>query len=895
METQVDFIAPLQKDIASFATVLIELAPEEFKPLIEKASRNELDFKTTLHLVQSLPLQTVIKGARLFHEYLVLAEVSERHLRICRWRGYKKGKNDVVFKHTMKDAIDSLLSQKVDKSKIYDLLKDQKVSLTITSHPTQASRRTMLSKYATIADLLFKRDTMSLTPFEKKHLQLEINKQVQCAWGSNTIRRNKPSVEDEARYGLHVVESTLWDALVEYMNEIDYTLSTYDLPALPHNKSLFDFQSWISGDRDGNPNATHTVTKSVLHLCKWRASHLYYIDIDALLFDLSLVECSEELKAYIKDNPTKLTTQTLHLAFPKGIIPSDEPYRIILSHLRDELKQTELYYADCVMGVHTEPPTSLISSITQITQPLEAIYASLIKTNQPLIAKQVSQILRKCDAFGINLHKLDIRQESTRHSDCMNAITEYLQDHKDNKFYNDWTEEEKVDWLLQQLKSKRPLIPHTWPTTGESTDDIKEVMDTFKMISFESSECFGAYVISMATSTSDVLEVALLQHHVGIKMHIVPLFETRKDLEQSHFVMEALLQQPSIYDYLLFNDNRIEVMLGYSDSAKDAGRLTSAWELFKAQERLVTVTNKYKVNFTAFHGRGGSVARGGGSQHDAIKSQPYKSVNGKLRVTIQGEIIDNHFGTKMTACQSLERYGSAVLLHHTLPSLVKDEWRQLMEQLSQSSCTHYRNIVHKDPDFVKYLQEATPFHEIAQMNIGSRPSKRKKEFTIESLRAIPWVFSFTQSRLQLPVWLGIGVALKEAIDKGQLPLLKEMHKEFLFFKTLLDLVQMVLAKASEPISELYDTLSTYDYGKKFRDELRLCTSTILEISEQKVVLEKEVVTKRMIDSRLGFVDPLNAMQVGLLKRIRSGDQDEMVKDALVITIQGIASGMGNTG
>eukprot|EP00835_Amoeboradix_gromovi_P003432 NODE_226_length_13883_cov_0.528729.p6 type:complete len:306 gc:universal NODE_226_length_13883_cov_0.528729:4951-4034(-) len=295
----------------------------------------------------------------------------------------------------------------------------------------------------------------------------------------------------------------------------------------------------------------------------------------------------------------------------------------------------------------------------------------------------------------------------------------------------------------------------------------------------------------------------------------------------------------------------------------------------------------------------GSVARGGGSQYAAILSQPAGSVRGQIRVTIQGEIIDNHFGTKATAEQSLERYGSSVLLHSLRNGEnVKPEWSACLERMSEISCTHFRRIVHKDAQFVDYLQRATPFHEISGLNIGSRPSKRKNAFTIESLRAIPWVFSFTQSRLQLPVWLGIAPALQSEIDAGNFELLREMHQNWPFFKTTIDLIQMVLSKASFPISELYDTLAPdhLEYGIKFRSEMKNCTDLILKVADQKILLEKELVTKRMIDSRLGFVDPLNVMQVGLLKKLRqSVDIDVATNDAMIITIQGIASGMGNTG
>ena len=659
MEESIDFISPLNEEISRFATILEKLAPQEFQHLIKAAGKNELKFEETLNVLQSLPIDQVVKGARLFQEYLVLAEVAERHLRICRWRGYKRNKNDLVFKHTMKDAVDALLKEGKDKLAIRDMLVKQKVSLTITSHPTQASRRTMLEKYGEIAKLLLKRDTSILTPYEKREIQNGIEREIISAWHSNTVRRNKPTVEDEARYGLDVVENILWDALPGYMNELDDVLVQNGVDKLPLDKSIFEFGSWTGGDRDGNPFATAQVTKRILFLSKWRAAHKFYEEIDKLLFELSLTDSSPEFKQYITDLPDfelDASSKSLHLAFPKGVIPEDEPYRIVLSRLRERLKQTELYYADCVMekgNINTiigavmktdsfvpVPPKYIIKTISEIVEPLKAIYTSLVSTNQHVIANgRLKDILRRCSAFGISLVKLDVRQESTRHSDALDAITKYLAESNTN--YNEWTENEKVAWLIKELNSKRPLIPEDWPANDPTvTDDVKEVIYTFRMIAEESeSECFNAYVISMATSASDVLEVAILQKACNVKvlLHVVPLFETRKDLEGSHITLEAVLSLPrNILKYVLYDDNRCEVMLGYSDSAKDAGRLTSAWELQKAQVRLVNVADKFKVNLTQFHGRGGSVARGGGSQYAAILSQPSGSVRGNVRVTIQG-------------------------------------------------------------------------------------------------------------------------------------------------------------------------------------------------------------------------------------------------------------------
>lgn len=422
--------------------------------------------------------------------------------------------------------------------------------------------------------------------------------------------------------------------------------------------------------------------------------------------------------------------------------------------------------------------------------------------------------MRQVSCFGLSLVKLDIRQESERHTDVLDTITNYL----GIGSYRDWSEEQRQDWLLSELRGKRPLFGPDLPTTGE----VKDVLDTFYVLAELPSDCFGAYVISMATAPSDVLAVELLQREclVPKPLRVVPLFEKLADLESAPAALSRLF---SIDWYLNHINGKQEVMIGYSDSGKDAGRLSAAWQMFKAQEDLVKVAKQYGVRLTMFHGRGGTVGRGGGPTHLAILSQPPDTINGSLRVTIQGEVIEQSFGEEHLCFRTLQRFTAATLEHGMHPPIApKPEWRDLMDSMAVAATEEYRSIVFKNPRFVEYFRTATPELEYGRMNIGSRPSKRKPSGGIESLRAIPWIFAWTQTRFHLPVWLGLGAAFKTALEAKpeNMNTLARMYDQWPFFRVTIDLVEMVFAKGDPRIAQLYDTLLVKEELRPFGEELR---------------------------------------------------------------------------
>jgi len=461
--------------------------------------------------------------------------------------------------------------------------------------------------------------------------------------------------------------------------------------------------------------------------------------------------------------------------------------------------------------------------------------------------------------------------------------------------YREWDEEKRQSFLLEQLTSKRPLLPTDWIPGN----DAKEVLDTCKIIASQPEETLSHYVISMAKQPSDVLAVALLLKESGVKwkMPVVPLFETLDDLDRAPTVMNALWQMPWYQEYAGATQT---VMIGYSDSAKDAGKFAATWAQYKAQEKLVNLADQYDVQLVLFHGRGGTVGRGGGPVEKAMASQPPGSVKGRIRVTEQGEMIRYKFGQPRVAFRSLSNYVAATLTATVNPAPPpKDEWRDLCENMAQSGLEGYRSIVRGHEHFVEYFRSLTPEQELNKLALGSRPAKRKATGGVESLRAIPWVFAWTQVRLNLPGWLGTHQALDYA-EQNAPELLEDMLQNWPFFSSFIDLLEMVLGKADSAICANYEQQLVEphlrDLGKQLRDDLKKLSGQINALKKQEVLLEKTPVLQQTLSVRKPYIDPLNYLQAELLKRERkSGEISPELEQALKVTMAGIAAGMRNTG
>lgn len=589
--------------------------------------------------------------------------------------------------------------------------------------------------------------------------------------------------------------------------------------------------------------------------------------------------------------------------------PTMAPYRIVLGHVKDTLVKTRKRLELLLEDLPCEyDPWDYYETSDQLLEPLLLCYESLQSCGSGVLADgRLADLIRRVVTFGMNLMKLDLRQEAGRHSDTLDAITKYL----DMGTYSEWDEEKRLVFLTRELKGKRPLVP----PTIEVPPDVKEVLDTFRVAAELGSDSLGAYVISMASNASDVLAVELLQKDArlavsgelgrpcpGGTLRVVPLFETVKDLREAGSAIRKLLSIDWYLEHIIKNHNgHQEVMVGYSDSGKDAGRFTAAWELYKAQEDVVAACNEYGIKVTLFHGRGGSVGRGGGPTYLAIQSQPPGSVMGTLRSTEQGEMVQAKFGLPQTAVRQLEIYTTAVLLATLRPPLPPREqkWRNLMEEISKISCDSYRSTVYENPEFLAYFHEATPQAELGFLNIGSRPTRRKSSGGIGQLRAIPWVFAWTQTRFVLPAWLGVGAGLKGVCEKGHTEEIKAMYKEWPFFQCTIDLIEMVLGKADINIAKRYDEVLVSDSRLQIGDELRrelLATEKyVLVVTGHEKLSENNRSLQRLIESRLPYLNPINMLQVEILKRLRRDDDNHKLRDALLITINGIAAGMRNTG
>lgn len=829
-------------------------------------------------LLKGLKDDEVVSVARAFNQFLNLANIAEQY------HGVRRNRED---SEEGVERFDELFSRLKHAGKtredMSELLERMNIEYVLTAHPTEVTRRTLIMKYDAIAECLAKRDREDLTELESKQIRDQLSQYVCEAWHTNEIRQDRPTAVDEARWGFAVIENSLWQALPEFLRELDSALvDNFDMH-LPINTSPIRIASWMGGDRDGNPNVTATLTQEVLALSRWMAADLYLRDVGQLLNSLSMWECSDELlKAAEKYRTEQYRNR-------------DEPYRLILTNLRHRLQTTRDWAAKAARGELADP-ADVIFDNADLIEPLMLCFRSLEETGLHNVARgRLLDTIRRAQCFGMELVKLDIRQDSERHQDVFSELTQYL----GLGDFADWSEEEKQTFLLKELANKRPLIPFDW----DCSEEVREVLDTCKVVARQPASALGSYVISMASSPSDVLSVILLLKEAGIKhnMRVVPLFETLDDLSGAAEAIEALLSVSWYAEYCLGHQ---EVMIGYSDSAKDAGQMAAAWAQYRAQESLVEVADRHGVKLTLFHGRGGTVGRGGGPANRAILSQPPGSVNGSFRITEQGEMIRFKFGLPAVARQSFKVYLNAVIEASMLPPpKPKESWRGMMDQLTQTSLASYRKVVRETEGFVDYFRAATPEPELGKLALGSRPARRKTGGGVESLRAIPWIFAWTQMRLMLPAWLGSDEALAQALDSNKSALLTEMLEEWPFFRTHIDMLEMVVAKGDYRIARYYDQILAPEalkpLGRTLRHRLRDVGVLVNRVKDQPALLSSAPVVSRSMRVRAPYTNPLHYLQAELLRRERdpvlSGEEGELVEKALKVTMAGIAAGIRNTG
>lgn len=850
---------------------------EEVRALAKQGrAGSDADFARLTERLAGMPIDSALPVARAFAHFLSLANIAEQHHRIRRRRAYRRA-TSAPQPGSCEQAFSALLERGIEPARLYAAVRDLRIELVLTAHPTEVVRRSLAIKHDRIAALLTERDASLAAGDDGRELVEALRREILAVWETDEVRHTRPTPIDEARAGLLIVEQTLWDAVPRYTRIVDRLLRAQTGEGLPMDAAPIRFGSWMGGDRDGNPHVTAAVTRQVVWLARWMAAGLYHAEIDRLAAELSMSAASQELSAAASG--------------------SREPYRVVLrplcQHLARAREQLGRALAATPSGIRTAAPDDsdpVPLTTEDLRAPLELCERSLRATGLGAIADgRLTDLLRRLAAFGVSLVRLDIRQSAERHAEALDAITSALGVGR----YLEWSEPERQRFLCSEMENPRPLIP----AGLVASPDVREVLDTFRAIASLPPDSLGTYVISMAARPSDVLAVQLLQKAAGVAVPLpaVPLFETADALAAAGSTLAELLDMPAYRSRI---GGRQHVMIGYSDSAREIGRFSAAWALFRAQEEIVASCRRGGVAVTLFHGRGGSVGRGGGPTAEAIRAQPAGSIDGTLRVTEQGEMIHAKFGLAEIALRTLELYTSATIEKTLVPDApVAEAWRDTMDAIAAEARAAYRGVVYDDERFPAYFSAATPEAVLAALNVGSRPARRQVEGGLAGLRAIPWQFAWTQTRLLLASWLGLEAALDHARTAGLMPRLQEMHRSWPFLRVTIDLMEMVLAKADARVASQYDLRLVPPDLRPLGDELRARLSRavtgVLEVSGHRGLLDEHPVLRRSIDVRNPYVDPINVVQVELLRRLRAGD--DRVMEALMVTINGISAGMRNTG
>ena len=786
---------------------------------------------------------------------------------------YFKNKNQNIF---IEDIIKNLFKNRnISNNKIYEQATKLNIGIVLTAHPTEVKRRTLIQKYANLIELMEQRHLYKKYPSKILEIDRKIYTEITVIWKTDELKRSKPSPLDEAKWGLAVIEDSLWDTIPKVYKRLNDIFRKNLGKDLPRGYNPIQFGSWMGGDRDGNPNVTADITKKVILFSRWQAAKLYEKELTKLIQDLSMKECSPKIK--------KITGNSF------------EPYRVYLRPIRDKIRLTYQLIEKHLNNNKSLNEKKLLKDKNEILKPLREVRESLnLNRGQHIANADLLDLIRRVRCFGINLARLDIRQESSRHQKLIADVLN--KKYKIN--FSSLSESKKINLLNLLIKQKKYFINNL----KIKHKDNKEVWNTFKQISKEPEQCMGAYVISMTSKASDILSVYFLQKQAETKnlLRVVPLFETLDDLKNAKSVMENIFKL-SWYRRLI--NHKQEVMIGYSDSSKDAGKLSASWHQYKLQEELRNLAKKYKIDLVFFHGRGGSAGRGGGPIQATLKSQPANTVNGKIRITDQGEVIQQKYGYKPLAEYNLCSYIGAVMdASLNPPPKSKKNWRELIEKMSEIATSAYRKNLNQSEDFIRYFKTVTPHKSLGKLAIGSRPTKRKNVDNIQSLRAIPWVFAWTQIRLMLPAWLGTTEALRYGSIKKFSKTLTDMEKNWPYFVSTMDILDMVITKVDPEISIIYENnladSALKRIGKKLRFQFDALVKLHNKITPKEVFKERKEFRKALF-IRNNYTETLNILQATIMNKINNNKYKELDKkfidDALMTSIAGISAAMKNTG
>jgi phosphoenolpyruvate carboxylase len=886
-----------------------------------------------LRLVESLDLSKAITAARAFALYFQLINIIEQQ-----YEQEEATRSETEFPTgTFAWLFQQLHRLNVPPRFIQDLLDKLDIQLVFTAHPTEIVRHTIREKQRHIARLLEQIDRLTKTgssypdkpSLELSSLQTQLLEEICLWWRTDELNESKPTVIDEADYALRYFQDVLFDVIPVLYHRLEFYLAQVFPRLRPPKANFCRFGSWVGADRDGNPSVTPDITWQTACFQRKLVLEKYIHSLKKLSTTLSvsqnLVDVSHALLTSLSQDQAQMPSvyETNAVRYGK------EPYRLKLAYMLKRLENTLARTIDfrhrswSAVDIGQEYSNlPFYRSAQELQQELQMIQDSLASTG--LSCSALTALQQQIEVYGFHLAHLDIRQESRRHIEAIAEITARLQVLPQS--YRELSEAQRILWLSQELQTLRPLIP----TFLNFSDRTQETINTFRVLrklqqEFSPAIC-STYIISMNRSVSNILEVLLLAKEAGIydpatgkgTLMVVPLFETVEDLKNAPQILHELFSLPFYRSYLECHGNLQEVMLGYSDSNKDSGFLSSNWEIYKAQRALQETSALFGIELRIFHGRGGSVGRGGGPTYEAILAQPGKSIQGRIKITEQGEVLASKYAMPELALYNLEKVATAVIQAGLLPNSADalPSWLETMEDLSQRSRQVYRGLIYEQPQLVEFFHQVTPIEEISQLQISSRPARRAGTKDLDSLRAIPWVFSWTQSRFLLPSWYGVGSALQEFLaenPEGHLTLLQFFYAKWPFFKTLISRVEMTLAKTDLQIAQHYvNELTQPEFKEDFQllfqqisEEYQRTCAVVLEITGYDQLLANDPDLRRSIQLRNGSIIPLAFIQVALIKRLRKKRSDvldlrslysknELLRGAL-LTVNGIAAGMRNTG
>ena len=803
---------------------------------------------------------------------------------------------EVNYKNNIGETYVGKLSESIKNIKDKNILENINVVPVLTAHPTQVQRKTVLDLTEKLHSLLRKHRDVKNGLINERKWKNAIQKHIEILTQSDIIREKKLKVANEITNVLEYYNLSFIKAIAKLMTEYKLLLAENNIEL--KNETPITMGMWIGGDRDGNPFVTaETLNLSAMKQCELITT--YYIEkLNSLYRTFSMSSHVTKGSKELEDLANRSSDTSEYR--------EKELYRKAISYIKEKLENTREYL------LQDKELEDKYFTADEFIDDLTIIEKSLLENKgEILVTGEFEELLNVVKIFGFYLASIDMRQDSSVYEA---SVAELLSSANIEIDYSSLSEEEKCELLLKQLKEDpRPLSIND---ENKQSEELRKELAIFrtarKLKDKLGDNVIKQNIISHTTSVSDLLELAIMLKEVGLvgsdfaRLQLVPLFETIEDLENSYEVMDKYLSLDIVKKWVSDNRSYQEIMLGYSDSNKDGGYLSSGWSLYKAQQELSSLGEKHNIKVTFFHGRGGTVGRGGGPSYDAIISQPLGSVQDRIRLTEQGEIIAAKYGNSDAAYYNLEALFSAVIQRMNADKTNTDirdipEIQVIMDEIVEDSYNKYRKLVFENPNFYNYFFEATPIKEISSLNIGSRPASRKKITDIGGLRAIPWVFSWSQSRIMLPGWYGVGTAFSNFInkDKGNIDKLRKMYKEWPFFTSLLSNVDMVMSKSDMDIAKEYANLCKEEETKQVYEEIlrewNLTKQVVLEISEHKEFLEDNTYLTRSLENRLQYFNTLNLIQLELIKRSREGKLPESQINTIHITINGVATGLRNSG